>query len=49
MPTRLASIGVNDGDIHSIAQDAMEDFPMHSNIRKVNNIEEIEELLSGAL
>ena len=49
MPTKLSSIGVTDQDINAIARDAMEDFPMHSNIRRVENIEEIESLLSSAL
>ncbi len=49
MPTKLSAIGVTDQDINAIARDAMEDFPMHSNVRRVENIEEIESLLSSAL
>ena len=49
MPTQLSSIGVDVESIDSIASDAMEDFPMHSNVKKVASIEEIKMLLTAAL
>lgn len=49
MPTKLTSLGVDEQLLIAIAQDAMEDFPMHSNIRKVQDIEEIKVLLTEAL
>ena len=45
MPSRLSDVGVGEGDIKIIAQDAMTDFGLHRNVRPVHNSAELEALL----
>jgi alcohol dehydrogenase class IV len=45
MPTRLREVGVPRGDIRHIAQEAMTDFGLHRNVRRVKDVSELVELL----
>ena len=47
MPLRLREVGVPEDGISAIAGDSMTDFALHRNIRPVENVEELEELLRG--
>ncbi|HCG90596.1 MAG TPA: hypothetical protein DEZ08_01980 [Dehalococcoidia bacterium] len=49
MPVKLNEVGITRDDIETIATDSMEDFPIHSNVRKVTNPSEIVDLLSSVL
>ena len=45
LPTRLSEVGVSEDDIGQIAEDAMTDFGLHRNVRKIQNVEELTEIL----
>lgn len=45
MPLRLRDVGVPEDGIFGIAGDSMTDFALHRNIRPVENVEELEQLL----
>jgi alcohol dehydrogenase class IV len=45
MPTRLRQAGVPRKDIGAVAQDALTDFGMHRNVRRVKEVAELVELL----
>jgi alcohol dehydrogenase class IV len=47
MPTRLREVGVPRGDIRHIAEEAMTDFGLHRNVRRVKDVSELVELLNG--
>jgi alcohol dehydrogenase class IV len=49
MPVKLNEVGITREDIGTIATDSMEDFPIHSNVRKVTDSSEIVDLLSSVL
>jgi alcohol dehydrogenase class IV len=45
MPTRLRQVGVPREDLPDIARDAMTDFGLHRNLRRVKDVSELVELL----
>ena len=45
LPTRLSEVGVSEDDIGQIAEDAMTDFGLHRNVRKIQNVEELTKIL----
>ena len=45
LPTRLSEVGVSEDSIAQIAEDAMTDFGLHRNVRKIQNVEELTEIL----
>ena len=45
LPTRLSEVGVSEDGIAQIAEDAMTDFGLHRNVRKIQNVEELTEIL----
>lgn len=47
MPTRLRQVGAPREDIPGIARDAMTDFGLHRNVRRVKDVAELVELLEG--
>ncbi|HLF04449.1 MAG TPA: iron-containing alcohol dehydrogenase family protein [Dehalococcoidia bacterium] len=47
LPTRLREAGVPRADLEHIAQDAMTDFGLHRNVRRVKDVSELVELLNG--
>ena len=45
LPTRLSEVGVSEDGIAQIAEDAMTDFGLHRNVRKIQNVAELTEIL----
>ena len=46
MPVQLTEVGVDAAGIQMIAEDAMTDYALHRNVRPVNAVSELEELLN---
>ena len=46
LPSRLNQVGVPEDGIKIIAQDAMSDFGLHRNVRRVENVAELEGILA---
>jgi alcohol dehydrogenase class IV len=46
LPTRLSEVGVPEEGISQIAEDAMTDFGLHRNVRKIQNAGELAEILA---
>ena len=46
MPVRLNQVGVTEDGIDQIAQDAMSDFGLHRNVRKIQNVAELKGILA---
>jgi len=47
MPVRLSEIGVSEEGIDLIAQDAMTDFGLHRNVRKIHSVDELKCILAS--
>lgn len=47
LPTRLSEVGVPEDGISQIAEDAMTDFGLHRNVRKIQNAGELVEILAS--
>ena len=45
LPTRLSEVGVHQDGISQIAEDAMTDFGLHRNVRKIKNVGELTSVL----
>ena len=45
LPTRLSEVGVHQDGISQIAEDAMTDFGLHRNVRKIQNVDELTNIL----
>ena len=45
LPTRLNEVGVHQDGIRQIAEDAMTDFGLHRNVRKIQNVDELTNIL----
>jgi alcohol dehydrogenase class IV len=45
LPTRLSEVGVHQDGISQIAEDAMTDFGLHRNIRKIQDVAELTDIL----
>ena len=48
LPVRLSEVGVPDGVIDLIAEDAMTDFGLHRNVRKLQSVDELKHILNSA-
>ena len=46
LPVRLNQVGVTEDGIDQIAQDAMSDFGLHRNVRKIQNVAELKGILA---
>ena len=46
LPTRLSEVGVPEEGINQIAEDAMTDFGLHRNVRKIQNVDELKGILA---
>ena len=46
MPVRLSEVGVSKEGIDIIAADAMTDFGLHRNVRKIQSVEDLAEILT---
>ena len=46
MPVRLSEVGVSKQGIDIIAADAMTDFGLHRNVRKIQSVEDLTEILT---
>ena len=44
---RLSEVGVPGGGIDVIAEDAMTDFGLHRNVRKIENVDELKGILAS--
>ncbi len=47
LPVRLSEVGVPGGGIDVIAEDAMTDFGLHRNVRKIENVDELKGILAS--
>ena len=47
LPVRLSQVGVSEDGIDLIAQDAMTDFGLHRNVRKINSVDELTGILAS--
>jgi alcohol dehydrogenase class IV len=47
LPVRLSQVGVSEDGIDLIAQDAMTDFGLHRNVRKINGVDELTGILAS--
>ena len=47
LPVRLSQVGVTEDGINLIAEDAMTDFGLHRNVRKILNVSELEGILAA--
>ena len=47
LPVRLSEVGVAEDDIDLIAADAMTDFGLHRNVRKIQNVDELKGILAS--
>ena len=45
LPTKLNEVGVHQDGISQIADDAMTDFGLHRNVRKIQNVDELINIL----
>ena len=45
LPTKLNEVGVHQDGISQIAEDAMTDFGLHRNVRKIQNVDELINIL----
>lgn len=46
LPVRLSEVGVPEDGIDQIAEDAMTDFGLHRNVRKIQNVDELKGILA---
>ena len=46
LPVRLSQVGVSEDGIGLIAEDAMTDFGLHRNVRKIQNVDELKGILA---
>lgn len=46
LPVRLSAVGVPEDGISQIAEDAMTDFGLHRNVRKIQNVDELKGILA---
>jgi alcohol dehydrogenase class IV len=46
LPVRLSEVGVPEDGIDQIAEDAMTDFGLHRNVRKIQNVDELNGILA---
>ena len=46
LPVRLSQVGVTEDGIDLIAADAMTDFGLHRNVRKIQNVDELKGILA---
>ena len=46
LPTRLSEVGVPEDGIDQIAEDAMTDFGLHRNVRRIQNVDELKGILA---
>ncbi len=46
LPVRLSQVGVPEDGIELIAEDAMTDFGLHRNVRKIQNVDELKAILA---
>ena len=46
LPVRLSEVGVTEDGIDPIAEDAMTDFGLHRNVRKIGNVDELKGILA---
>ena len=46
LPVRLSEVGVTEDGIGQIAEDAMTDFGLHRNVRKIQNVDELKGILA---
>lgn len=46
LPVRLSEVGVPEDEIDLIAEDAMTDFGLHRNVRKIQNVDELKAILA---
>ena len=46
LPVRLGQVGVTEDGIDLIAEDAMTDFGLHRNVRKIQNVDELKGILA---
>jgi alcohol dehydrogenase class IV len=47
LPVRLSEVGVPDEGVDLIAADAMTDFGLHRNVRKIQNVDELKGILES--
>ena len=47
LPVRLSEVGVPEDGIDLIAEDAMTDFGLHRNVRKIGNVDELKGILAS--
>lgn len=45
LPVRLSTVGVPEDGINQIAEGAMTDFGLHRNVRKIQNVDDLKEIL----
>jgi alcohol dehydrogenase class IV len=46
LPVKLSQVGVTEDGIDQIAEDAMTDFGLHRNVRKIQNVDELKGILA---
>jgi len=46
LPVRLSEVGIPEDEIDLIAEDAMTDFGLHRNVRKIQNVDELKAILA---
>ncbi|MCH8800386.1 MAG: iron-containing alcohol dehydrogenase, partial [Chloroflexi bacterium] len=49
LPVRLGQVGVTEEGIARIAEDAMTDFGLHRNVRKIQNVDELKGILATVI
>ena len=47
LPVRLSQVGVSEDGIGLIAADAMTDFGLHRNVRKIQNVDDLKGILAA--
>ncbi|MDA0263659.1 MAG: iron-containing alcohol dehydrogenase family protein [Chloroflexi bacterium] len=47
LPVRLSQVGVSEDDIDQIAADAMTDFGLHRNVRKIESVDDLKGILAS--
>ncbi len=49
LPVRLSAVGVPEDGIDQIAEDAMTDFGLHRNVRKIQNVDDLKGILATVI